>query len=153
VTAAPGGAAPLVLVVEDNPANLMLVEAVLRRAGYRVTSAVSVEEAIAKLETLRAEPPALLLTDVQLPGRDGFELVRHVRADSTFAQMVVVALTAFAMAEDRTRALAAGCDGYLAKPINTRTLAADLSTIVQGVRRTQKEGVGRPARCRIPATC
>ena len=132
---------PLVLVVEDNAANLLLVEAVLKRAGYRVKSAGSVDEALRTLETLRDEPPAILLTDVQLPGRDGLELVRHVRGDPTFSEMVVVALTAFAMAEDRTRALAAGCDGYLAKPINTRTLAAELDATVQAARRVHR-GVG-----------
>ena len=123
---------PLVFVVEDNPANLLLVEAVLRRAGYRILSAGSAEAAV---ELLRTERPAIILTDVQLPGLSGLDLARHVRDDPVHAGAVIVALTAFAMPEDRARALAAGCDGYLSKPINTRTFAADLAAIVQSAQR------------------
>ena len=121
----------LVLVVEDNPANLLLVQAVLERAGYRVATAGSAEEALVSLSATR---PDLVLTDVQLPGRDGLALTRHIRRDQNLAGVPIVALTALAMPEDRDRALAAGCDGYIAKPINTRTLAAELGAILEARR-------------------
>ena len=116
-----------VLVVEDNPANLMLVRAVLQRAGYRTAEARSGEEA---LQHLAASKPDLILMDIQLPGLDGLELTRRLKADPATTAIPVVALTAHAMSDDRARALAAGCDGYLAKPINTRTLAAELASLL-----------------------
>ena len=122
---------PLVLVVEDNPANLLLVQAVLERGGYRVATAVSAEAALAFLSTTR---PDLVLTDVQLPGRDGLALARQIRRDESLTGVPIVALTALAMPEDRDRAIAAGCDGYIAKPINTRTLAAELEAILHARR-------------------
>jgi two-component system, cell cycle response regulator DivK len=130
-----GAPPPLVLVVEDNPANLLLVEAVLRRAGYRILSAGNAEDA---LDLLRTEQPLILLTDVQLPGVSGLDLARQVRGDPTLTATVIVALTAFAMPEDRSHALAAGCDGYLSKPINTRTFATDLAAIVQSAQRSAR---------------
>jgi CheY-like chemotaxis protein len=126
-----------VLIVEDNPANLMLAGAVLRRAGHRITEARSAEEA---LERLRVATPDLILMDVQLPGLDGLALTRRLKGEPGTGEVVVVALTAHAMNEDRARALEAGCDGYIAKPIDTRTLADELGQIVRSSR-TASEAV------------
>lgn len=118
---------PLILVVEDNRANLMLVEAVLRRSGYRIATAPSAEAAV---EALRARRPDLVLMDVQLPGEDGLSLTRRLKADPANATLPIVALTARAMPEDRSRIAAAGCDGYLTKPIDTRTFAAQIAAFL-----------------------
>jgi two-component system cell cycle response regulator DivK len=120
-----------ILVVEDNPANLMLAGAVLRRAGHRITEARSAEEAV---ERLRVATPDLILMDVQLPGEDGLELTRRLKQAPTTRDVIVIALTAHAMKEDRDRALGAGCDGYIAKPINTRTLADEINAVVHSAR-------------------
>jgi CheY-like chemotaxis protein len=119
--------ARVVLVVEDNPTNMMLIRAVLQRAGFHVESAASAEDAEQWLESYR---PAVILMDVQLPGRDGLSFTRSLRDQSTTADIPIVALTAHAMLEDRERALAAGCNAYIAKPINTRTLAQELDAIL-----------------------
>ena len=120
-----------ILIVEDNPANLMLAGAVLRRAGHRITEARSAEEAV---ERLRVATPDVILMDVQLPGQDGLELTRRLKRGPTTEEVIVIALTAHAMKEDRARALDAGCDGYIAKPINTRTLAEEINAVVHSAR-------------------
>jgi CheY-like chemotaxis protein len=112
-----------ILVVEDNEANQLLASAVLEREGYSVDLAGSSEEA---LERLNAGAPDLILMDVQLPGQDGLELTRQLKADPTTAAIPIVALTALAMAGDRERTLAAGCLGYISKPIDTRTFADEV---------------------------
>ena len=116
--------APLmILIVEDNPANQLLVSAVLEREGYRLELAGSAVEARAVLaRTL----PDLILMDIQLPGMDGLTFTSELKADPVSAGVPVVALTALAMAGDRERALAAGCIGYISKPINTRTFADEV---------------------------
>jgi CheY-like chemotaxis protein len=108
----------LILVVEDNETNQMLVRAVLEMHGYRVSVAGSADEA---LEELRRNPPSLILMDVQLPGKDGLSLTRELKADPSSSSIPIVALTAHAMNGDRELALEAGCAGYIAKPIDTRT--------------------------------
>ena len=108
----------LVLVVEDNAANYVLARAVLGLEGFRVEIATSAQEA---REWLQAIVPDVILMDVQLPGQDGLSLTRELKADSDTSCIPIVALTAHAMTGDRERALEAGCDGYISKPINTRT--------------------------------
>ena len=109
----------LILVVDDNEGVLLLATAVLQREGFRVDSAGSSEEV---LERLSVRAPDLILMDVQLPGQDGLSLTRQLKADPATAAIPVVALTAHAMATDREEAMAAGCIGYISKPIETRTL-------------------------------
>jgi CheY-like chemotaxis protein len=109
----------LILVVDDNDGGLLLATAVLQREGFRIDSAGSSEEV---LERLRVRLPDLILMDVQLPGQDGLSLTRQLRADPVTSGIPIVALTAHAMASDRDDALAAGCAGYISKPIDTRTL-------------------------------
>ena len=106
------------LIVEDNPINLQLAEFLLSAAGYRVDSAASALEGI---EIAVAEPPALILMDVELPGMDGLTATRRLKGDPATAHVPVVALTANAMQGDHERCLEAGCDGYIAKPIDTRS--------------------------------
>jgi CheY-like chemotaxis protein len=113
-----------ILVVEDNPANQMLMEAVLHSIGYAVTIASSADEA---LECLARELPDLILMDVQLGGQDGLSLTKELKADPATASIPVVAVTAYAMVSDRQRILDAGCAGYIAKPIDTRTLGDEIA--------------------------
>lgn len=105
-----------VLVVEDNPQNLELVEFLLEEAGMQVRGARDPE----RVQALLAESlPDLLLLDMQLPGLGGLDLVARLRNDPRTVRLPIVALTAHAMQGDRERFLAGGCDGYLAKPIET----------------------------------
>jgi two-component system, cell cycle response regulator DivK len=113
-------AAPCILVVEDNPFNMMLVVAVLGRAGLRSAQASSAEEARRLVETVS---PDLILMDIQLPGQDGLSLTRELKTNSTTTHIPIIALTAHAMKGDGVQAIAAGCDAYVAKPIDTRTFA------------------------------
>ncbi len=109
----------LILVVEDNDKNLKLVRDLLRLKSFRVLEAVTGQEAL----RLAAEHrPDLILMDIQLPGIDGVAALERLRADPRTAAIPVVALTAFAMKDDRRRLLGAGFDGYLVKPINEREL-------------------------------
>jgi len=108
-----------VLVVDDNPTNLKLVAYVLTSRGFDVRTAVDAETA---LTAIAARAPRLILMDLQLPGIDGLELTRRLKADPQTKGIVILAVTAYAMKGDEERARAAGCDGYVAKPIDTRTL-------------------------------
>lgn len=121
-----------VLVVEDNKLNLKLIRDILVFQGYEVVEAHSGEEGVA---LARSSAPDLVLMDLQLPGMDGYETLRHLRADPGIGGLPVVAVTAFAMVDDRERALAAGFDGYLAKPLSIRTLPAQLAAIMTAERR------------------
>lgn len=110
----------LILLVEDNEANQMLARAVLELDGYRVAVAGSADEAQVELNR---EMPKLILMDVQLPGRDGLTYTRELKSDPATAGIPIVALTAHAMNGDRELAIDAGCIGYIAKPIDTKTFA------------------------------
>jgi len=124
-------ASPLILVVDDNDAGLLLVCSVLQLEGFRVDSAGSSEEVI---ERLSEHLPDLILMDVQLPGQDGLALTRQLKADPATAAIPIVALTAHAMAGDRKQALAAGCSGYISKPIDTRTLGDQVRELLPAER-------------------
>lgn len=121
----------LILVVDDNAAGQLLVCTVLQLEGFRVDSAGSSEEV---LERLNARVPDLILMDVQLPGQDGLALTRQLKADPATATIPIVALTAHAMAGHREEALAAGCSGYISKPIDTRTLGDQVREFLPGAR-------------------
>lgn len=108
-----------ILVVEDNPLNLKLVRDVLTAFGYEVVEAQSGEEGVALAGSC---DPHLVLMDLQLPGIDGYEALRLLRQDPRLGDVPVVAVTAFAMPEDRERTALAGFDGYLGKPISVRAL-------------------------------
>ena len=104
-----------ILVVEDNPKNMKLVRDVLEFSGYEVIEATTGEEGV---RLAQAERPHLILMDLQLPGIDGAEALRRIRVGADGQDVPVVAVTAFAMDEDRTRAFDSGFDGYVEKPIS-----------------------------------
>jgi CheY-like chemotaxis protein len=108
-----------ILVVDDSPANMKLLSFVLESQGYEVRTAMDANEA---LEVLGSFRPRLILLDIQLPGMDGLELARRLKADPSHAAVLIVAVTASAMKGDEEKAMEAGCDGYITKPIDTRTL-------------------------------
>jgi CheY-like chemotaxis protein len=108
-----------ILIVDDNPQNLKLARVLLAGEGYQVRTAADAEEALAVLESFE---PKLILMDIQLPGIDGLELTRRLKADPDRRHIAIVALTAYAMKGDQDKALAAGCDGYVSKPIDTHAL-------------------------------
>jgi CheY-like chemotaxis protein len=107
-----------ILIVDDNVDNLELTKVLLECEGFEVRLA---EDAAQALDRLAAYRPDLILMDVQMPGMDGLELTRKLRRDPRLRDVIIVALTAYAMKSDEDAARAAGCDGYITKPINTRT--------------------------------
>ena len=110
-----------ILIVDDNPQNLKLARVVLANEGFDVRTASNAEDA---LQLLRTVTPRLILMDVQLPGMDGLELTRRLKADPATRPIRVIALTAYAMKGDDEKAFAAGCDGYITKPIDIERLPA-----------------------------
>jgi CheY-like chemotaxis protein len=108
-----------ILIVDDNPANLELLLVILARDGYELHTATDAAEALTLLDTIT---PCLILLDLQLPGMDGLELTRRLKAKETTATIPIVAVTAFAMKGDEEKARQAGCDAYLTKPIDKRIL-------------------------------
>ena len=120
----------LILVVEDNPTNQLLTSSVLEREGFDVLVADSPVEA---LKHLAAGTPDLILMDVQLPGMDGLSLTRSLKSAAETAAIPVVALTANAMPGDREQALAAGCAGYISKPIDTRVFGEQVRSFLSPV--------------------
>lgn len=112
-----------VLVIEDNEQNLYLARFLLEARGHRVSEARSGLEGIA---AARAAAPDMILLDIQLPGMDGYAVARILRADPTLDAVPIVAVTSYAMNGDRVRALASGCDGYIEKPINPDSFAAQV---------------------------
>lgn len=125
-----------ILVIDDHPVNLKLAAQVLQSDGHAVIQAGDAEQA---LELLELRMPDLVLTDIALPGMDGLALTRRLKADPRYRHLPVVALTASAMKGDERRVLEAGCDAYIAKPLDTRTLSAQLSRILAD-HRGQQEG-------------
>ncbi len=119
-----------ILVVDDAPVNLKLAAAVLRSEGYKVHLASNAEEALMLLRTL---VPDLLLVDIQLPGMNGLELTRRLRQDPRTREMLIVALTASVMPGAEQLAYDAGCDGFIAKPIDTRSLGRRLRSFLDGL--------------------
>jgi len=110
-----------VLIVDDNPVNLKLVRAVLAAEGYEIRTAGDGLEAMTVLAQFR---PRLILMDLQLPGENGFELTRRLKADSATRDIIVVAVTAYSIPGDEEKAQLAGCSGLITKPLDTRTLPA-----------------------------
>jgi CheY-like chemotaxis protein len=127
-----------ILVVDDNPTNLKLACDVLEMVGYRISRAVDASTA---LDAVEREHPELILMDIELPGIDGLTLTRMIKGAPGTGSIAIVALTAFAMKGDDQKALDAGCDGYISKPIDTRSLPLFLAEILDRKReRQQAEG-------------
>jgi CheY-like chemotaxis protein len=108
-----------ILIVDDNPQNLKLAKVILSAEGYEVRTAVDAEDA---LNVLKSFAPRLILVDVQLPGMNGLELTRQLKADPAYSGVIIIALTSYAMKGDDEKAFAAGCDGYMSKPIDIEAL-------------------------------
>jgi CheY-like chemotaxis protein len=120
-----------VLVVEDVVTNLELTELVLKRAGHAVTSVSNGRDALDALEVGGFDVVAL---DLRLPDMDGLDIARTMKADPKLRSVPVVAITALAMKGDREKALEAGCDEYITKPVDTRTLADNIQAVVEQCR-------------------
>ena len=117
-----------IFIVDDNPLNLKLACDVLEFEGYTIGKAADAEEA---QEILQHTMPDLILMDIALPGMDGLTLTRKLKADPRLHNVPIVAMTAFAMKGDDRKALEAGCDGYITKPIDTRKLAQQVAGFLQ----------------------
>ncbi len=118
----------VILVVEDNPANQLLVEAMLLGRGYNVRFASSAPEALASIEV---ERPDLILMDIQLPGQDGLSLTRQLKADHATSSIRIVAVSAHAMVGDGQLSLDAGCIGHITKPFDTKQLRERIAGFLQ----------------------
>lgn len=126
---------PTVLVIEDNSQNLYLVTFILENNGYDVMQARNGREGI---ELAGQTVPALILLDIQLPGMDGYQVARTLRGNPMLAGVPIVAVTSYAMVGDRENALAAGCSGYIEKPIDPDTFMVDIERHLP--RDTRSEG-------------
>jgi two-component system cell cycle response regulator DivK len=116
-----------ILITEDNPINMKLMEATLKPHGYTIVKAVDGEEA---LEIAVREKPDLIIMDIQLPKLNGLEVTKKLRQMPDFAHTPIMVVTAFAMKGDREKFIEAGCDAYLSKPINTRELPKVVADIL-----------------------
>ena len=118
---------PKVLVIEDNEQNLYLVTFLLERHGLEIIPARTGPQGIALASHAR---PDLILLDIQIPGMDGYEVARQLRRLPALAGVPIVAVTSYAMEGDRSRGIAAGCVGYIEKPINPETFVAEISAFL-----------------------
>jgi CheY-like chemotaxis protein len=118
----------LILVVDDNKDNRDLTQILLECEGFDVLMA---EDATVALHLLATARPKMILMDVQLPGMDGLELTRRLRRDPSQDGVIIVALSAYAMAADKEKARAAGCDGYITKPVDTRTFCGTVRGYIE----------------------
>jgi len=117
----------LILMIEDNPLNAKLVRDVLLASGHQLVESTTAEEG---LQLARERKPALILMDIQLPGMDGIAALAELKGDATTRQIPVIAVTASVMPMEREEILAAGFDGYQAKPISVKSLLAEVRTLL-----------------------
>jgi len=118
-----------ILVVEDNENNLYLITFILEKQGHKVIAAKTGE---AGVETALKEQPDLILMDIQLPGIDGLETTRRIRASTTGGNVPIIALTSYALVGDREQVMTAGCTGYIEKPINPETIMGEIDKYLAG---------------------
>lgn len=121
-----------ILIIDDNPVNIELASDLLKLHGFQMLQAIDAETGIG---IAKAEIPDLVLMDIQLPGMDGLEATRRLRADKATRNIPIVAITAFAMKGDEEKAIKAGCIGYIPKPINTRTFPETINNYLQKTRK------------------
>ena len=110
-----------ILVVEDHADNRRIVRDLFTSAGYEIIEAVTGEEGVTMAET---KHPDLILMDIQLPGLDGYETTRRIKANPELGHIPIIAVTSYALSGDDVKAFAAGCDAYIAKPFSPRVLLA-----------------------------
>jgi two-component system cell cycle response regulator DivK len=120
--------AKTVLIIEDEPKNLKLFRDLLQRFGYETVEATDGEQGV---ELARARRPNLILMDIMMPKMDGLEATRILKADTTTKNIPIIALTSYAMKGDKERALEAGCDGYIAKPVDIQELLKAVEHFLQ----------------------
>ncbi|MGE5305321.1 MAG: response regulator [Alphaproteobacteria bacterium] len=128
-----------ILLVEDNEVNRRLAGFLLRSQGYQVREATS---ALAALEILDKERPDLIVMDIQLPGMDGLEATRRLKEQRATADIPVIAVTSYAMKGDREKALAAGCAGYVTKPIDKNTFIQEVAAHLGNKSKIEDRGSG-----------
>lgn len=116
-----------ILLIEDNEQNRYLVTFLLESRGWNVVHAA---DGRTGLDLAASVDPALILLDIQLPGMDGYDVARALRADAKLDAVPVIAVTSYAMPGDKERCLEAGCNGYLEKPIDPQTFAADVESFL-----------------------
>ena len=117
-----------ILIIEDSPVNMALTVAILENAGHGVLQA---DHAVEGIEIARREQPDLILMDIQLPDLDGLTATRMLKSDPRTAKLPVIALTAFAMKGDEDETRAAGCDGYVTKPIRYKEFLAEVDNVLK----------------------
>jgi two-component system, cell cycle response regulator DivK len=117
-----------ILLIEDNEQNRYLTTFLLDKHGYQVIAASSGESGI---ELARQSLPRLILLDIQLPAMDGYSVARELRRDPLLADIPIVAVTSYAMSGDREKAMAAGCIGYIEKPINPETFVSEVERYLE----------------------
>ncbi|MEN6368674.1 MAG: response regulator [Thermotogota bacterium] len=125
------------LIIEDNEQNLYLMSYLLTRHEFEVVTACDGREGI---ETARRENPDIILLDIQLPGMTGYDVAREMRRDPRLAPVPMVAVTSYAMPGDRELVLAAGCTGYIEKPINPETFITQIEVYLAHDRRVPRPG-------------
>ncbi len=116
------------LIIEDNDDNLVLISYLLQREGYELLAARTGE---AGVEMALKHKPDLVILDIQLPGIDGYEVLKRIRASEDIGSTTVIAMTSFAMSGDRERLLSAGCDGYIEKPIDPTAVIKQIKTVLE----------------------
>src|SRR5215510_4940447 len=126
-----------ILLVEDNPVNRRLAVFLLRSQGYEVREATKAKEALEMLEKERAD---LIVMDIQLPGMDGLEVTRRIKAQPATADIPVIAVTSYAMKGDREKALAAGCVGYVTKPIDKNIFIQEIAACLAEKAKIEGQG-------------
>ena len=131
------GLSKKILIVDDNQDSRELVVKILKTRGYQTIEAVDGEEALEKAVT---QSPDLILMDRSIPKMDGYEVTRRLKSQEAFKDIPIVALTAHAMRGDREKALAAGCEGYISKPINVRALPELITSYLTGKRESVPGG-------------
>ena len=121
--------AKTILIVEDEPRNLKLLRDLLQRFGYETMEATDGEQGV---ELARAKIPNLILMDIMMPKMDGLEATRIIKADTNTKHIPIIALTSYAMKGDRERTIEAGCDGYIAKPVDIQEVLKAIEHFLSG---------------------
>jgi len=119
----------IILIVEDEPKNLKLFRDLLQRFGFETVEATDGEQGV---ELAREKKPDLILMDIMMPKMDGLEATRLLKADATTKRIPIIALTSYAMKGDRERTIEAGCDGYIAKPVDIQELLKAVGQFLPG---------------------